>query len=150
MLCTLETNHPHSLSILFVRRKSHSDSFFTRTTTLWNRLQSGCFPNKYWINHYLFYNLYTLTPLKYIQQPHSETLYFELPMGLVLYQKLIKKNLYIYMQLHELASSLFTHSIQILSRSSFFFTYVLYMTQNKGYQKYFAFNNGMKSDASAG
>lgn len=54
------------------------------------------------------------------------------------------------MQLHELASSLFTHSIQILSRSSFFFTYVLYMTQNKGYQKYFAFNNGMKSDASAG
>lgn len=39
-----ELTHPHPLRIPLVRRKSHSDTFFPRTLTLWNWWARGCFP----------------------------------------------------------------------------------------------------------
>ena len=42
-----ETNHPFFLNTPPLRRKFHAESFFPRTTSLWNKLPRDCFPNGY-------------------------------------------------------------------------------------------------------
>lgn len=43
-------NYPHFLRIYLVKRAFHSQIFFPRTATLWNRLRRGCFPGYYNLN----------------------------------------------------------------------------------------------------
>lgn len=54
-------NHPHSLHILLVRRKFHTDGFFPKADGLWNRHSRGAskitiiLTSSSKINHYLSY-----------------------------------------------------------------------------------------------
>lgn len=70
----------HSLCILFVRRKSHSECFFARGSVSWNRFPHRCFPNCYnlnlfksEVNHSSCISSYTaFTPISfYRHQPQS-------------------------------------------------------------------------------
>ena len=51
-VCKCETrlsacSHPYTLALLRCRTKSHSNSFFQRTASLWNSLPGACFPPSY-------------------------------------------------------------------------------------------------------
>lgn len=80
--------HIHSLHVLLVRRKLYLDSFFTRISTLWNRVWKTCFTDHYnhnfksRVNYLTYIFSYSALTLPFYEQHHSITLYLECLYGL--------------------------------------------------------------------
>lgn len=75
-ICTGEY-YPHSLFIPLVKRKFCLDDFFPRTTTFWNRLPRGYFPDHNNLNLFKSQvNYYILSATSFITLSGSRALYF--------------------------------------------------------------------------